>query len=289
MRLLRYFSCVLFALSLAAFCFYQYRERRVLDNTPPVIQMPESSMTVSTKTTLSELLSEISAEDDRDGDVTDSLVVESISNFVEKKTRVLTVAAMDSAGNIAKASCEIVYEHYKPARFQLSQPLRFPMGTTHIVEVLTAEDRLDGDISSRIKISGEGSLSSSDPGDYPMTFSVTNSAGDVSKINATVTLYVPAEENKKPQITLSKNLIYIKKGKKIDPWDYVSELIVTGQTYERQGNALESRRGAVYKSDFHIENGVDSKKPGSYEIVYSYAEDEGSEPGIARLIVVVEG
>ena len=42
----------------------------------------------------------MTAEDERDGDVTDSLVVQEISGFNEDGTRTVTFAAVDRSGNV---------------------------------------------------------------------------------------------------------------------------------------------------------------------------------------------
>ncbi|MFQ7768823.1 MAG: hypothetical protein ACLRIL_11475 [Fusicatenibacter saccharivorans] len=56
----------------------------------------------------SELLSGVTAYDAKDGDVTDSLAVEHISNFIEKGRRKISIVAFDSDNNVTHAEREMV-------------------------------------------------------------------------------------------------------------------------------------------------------------------------------------
>lgn len=295
MRRTRIFSVIIFIIAVAVFGYYRYDSKISKDQVGPVIHMDEDSITVSVKAGESELLAGIEATDEKDGDVTESLLIESLSNFVEKGVRRMTVAAFDSDGHISKAYREVVYEDYHSPKFSLSKPLKFAIGTENITVNMTAEDVVDGNITDKIKISGEYTLSSTATGDYPMEFTVTNSMGDVVKLPATVTLYTTSVENRLPQIELSDYLIYISKGETIYPWDYVKKITFGTIEYIRneegvlQGDAVDEDESldSITESEVTIHNEVDCNTAGTYEITYQFAAQEESV-GTVRLIVVVE-
>ena len=121
------------------------------DTDGPEITMDESSITVDVDCTDEELLQGITAVDKKDGDVTDSLVVESLSNFIEKGRRQVTVAAFDQDHNVTKATREVVYDNYTSPRFSLSGPLRFAANSDEIMTaVFQVQDCLDGDLSDEV-------------------------------------------------------------------------------------------------------------------------------------------
>ena len=73
------------------------------DRTPPVIRMEETEMRYREGMSEEELLSEISASDETDGDVTGSLVIEKISE-TGNGTVIVTYGARDRENNVAKVS-----------------------------------------------------------------------------------------------------------------------------------------------------------------------------------------
>ena len=73
------------------------------DRTAPVIHVEEVEMEYREGMTDEELLVGVTATDERDGDVTGSLVVEKVSE-VGDGTVIVTLGARDRANNVAKAS-----------------------------------------------------------------------------------------------------------------------------------------------------------------------------------------
>lgn len=75
---------ILFLASSLAFGGCLMRQRTGKDGKGPEISMDNSEISVSIHADEAELLSGVTAYDAKDGDVTDSLAVEHISNFIEK-------------------------------------------------------------------------------------------------------------------------------------------------------------------------------------------------------------
>lgn len=294
MRRIRILSVLLFACALTASVIYGVIDRQNSDSTGPQITMDEKSVTVSCEAEEEELLQGIRATDKRDGDVSESLIVESMGNFIEKGRRIISIAAFDSDSHVTKATREIIYSDYQSPRFSLSGPLKFAAGEDSILGVIGASDLLDGDLTGNIKIASENYIQTDTPGEYQVTFSVANSAGDVSQLPVTVQIYQSADESQKPKIILSQYLIYIEQGQQIDPWDYVQKIIIRGKEYVkgedgmlRDSDTMEDHEKTIItKGDVQVTGNIDEDTPGTYEILFQMS-DGSQEPGSVRLAVVV--
>ena len=81
MKRIKIFTLILFCCSAVAFAGCKLYERVMTDHQAPVISGGEEPLQISVADTEDKLLEGMTAEDDRDGDVTDSLVVQEISGF----------------------------------------------------------------------------------------------------------------------------------------------------------------------------------------------------------------
>ena len=297
MKKLRIFGIVVFLIAVASFGYFKYEQINSKDNQAPVITMDSDSVEVSCQEGDEELLKGITAMDSKDGDVTGSLIVESISNFMENHTRNMTVAAFDSDNHATKASRKITYKDYTAPTFALTEPLRFAMNTQDIMGTLTCSDMLDGDVTGKIKMSSEYYVQADVAGEYPMVYQVANSAGDVQKLPVTVEIYDPSKEAPKPQFELSEYLVYTPAGTAIDPWSYVQQITMGGIEFKRGEDGVlrdpnpaeKQERTAITADEVQITNPADFNTPGTYEILYQMTDDSGKESatGQIRLIVVV--
>ena len=83
------------------------------DNTPPVLTLEgKNNLTYTEGDTYDDLLENMTAEDDKDGDVTDSIRVSKIYQTSEDRAVVIYVAK-DTSNNIGKLKREIRYEEKK--------------------------------------------------------------------------------------------------------------------------------------------------------------------------------
>ena len=261
---------ILFLASSLAFGGCLMRQRTGKDGKGPEISMDNSEISVSIHADEAELLSGVTAYDAKDGDVTDSLAVEHISNFIEKGRRKISIVAFDSDNNVTHAEREMVYNDYTSPVFSLDGPLRFSVNADDLTEGLSAEDCLDGTITDRIRLSYQDEISST-PGLYQVTYSAANRAGDVTSLPVTVELYDPAEESGKPQ-------------------DYLEQVNVDQMTYEKgeddELHAVSAEDEILGEEKLSIENPVDTGKEGVYEVTYTVTSEEGQTSSI-RLIVCV--
>lgn len=86
---------------------YIYIER---DKKAPVISFPEEQLVYTEDTKTSELLEGVTAADDKDGDVTDSLRVYNVMIMEDGETAAIIYYAKDSSNNIASATRIAVYD-----------------------------------------------------------------------------------------------------------------------------------------------------------------------------------
>ncbi|MDO4167776.1 MAG: hypothetical protein Q4D32_10270 [Eubacteriales bacterium] len=282
-KIIRRVVIVLFGAAAALSVLAWIKSSGLNDTDGPEIVMDQDSISVNIDCTDEELLAGITATDKKDGDVTDSLVVEDMSNFIEKGRRQVTVAAFDKDNNVTKATREVVYNDYVSPRFSLGQPLRFDMNKDYDVSSLfQVQDCLDGNLSGDVTVKSDSYYALGVSGECTMTFQVSNSAGDVVELPVTVEFYDSAEDNTAPKVELSEYLVYVSSGGQIDPMDYVAGMIDGGTFWE-----LDDRNNPYDSDDIEIVNPVDTSVPGVYEISYTIPTEESYQPKI-RLIVIVE-
>ena len=267
----------LFALVLlccAAFAVYRCLSSRHIDREPPQITMEQDELSLSVGDPKERLLEGVRAQDVQDGDVTDSIVVESVRGLVSDKRFTVTYAAFDAAGNVSKAQRTVFYKDYTAPRFALSAPLIFREGTSlDVFAPLEAEDVFDGSLKDRIKgtlVSGETQIAQA--GEYTVEFRVTNSLGDTAYLTAPVEV-LPAEDGG-AELTLSSYLTYLKKNAA-----FVPEYYVTGLSAGAQIISLD-------EAPVQITSNVDMTRAATYWV--DYAARYGQKTARTRLLVVVE-
>lgn len=253
------------SLLMAVFLGYDRMKR---DARPPEISCPSEMLEVSIHVTDEELLSGVSAHDDRDGDVTDSLVVEKLSPIESDETRVITYAVTDAAGNVSRATRSLHYTDYQKPQFRVSRPLRLPTGSSWniLLEDIRAESVLDGDLTPKIKYRALSAGNVQVAGDYPIELRVTDSVGYHMELTVNVELYNPSDE--KLAVTLTDYLIYLPLNASFDAKAYYEESKVPGE--------------------LEIQSDVNTSVPGVYCVEYVLHGEKDDAVGKNRLVVVVE-
>ena len=219
LRLIVIICFVLSAVLLAATTIYS---RMITDKTLPVISVPENILLLSVKDYSDEaLLQGVTAYDEKDGDLTEHVRVQSVIRQQANQMKV-TYSVCDGDNHVSTASRIVDYYDFTPPRFHLTAPLRYNLGNTiQVMDRLTATDVLDGDITDRIRVNATG-LSTYSEGTYPVTFEVSNSFGDASSLTLNVT--VSRTVYGAPTIELSEYIVYIRLEDDFDPMDYVTDV-----------------------------------------------------------------
>lgn len=285
MRLLRYIILASFIIVGGIYGVVFAREKFTEDSVAPVIQADTDEIAVSVEAPDEDLLQGLTASDDKDGDVTSSIVVVSKNDFITKGTRKVNYAAFDSHNNVGVYTRKITYTNYRSPRFRAEKPFHFVYSdddsSATVFSQVTANDVLDGDLTASIRIV-YGSASESGTV-YPVVMSVTNSAGDTASISVnayredTTSFAIPSP-------ALSQYIVYTNVGEPIDAGSYLIG-------YYRNGMRTKFDENSKYTYDnmWWDDSGVDYNKPGEYVITYRlYGDEQEGELGQAELYVIVE-
>ena len=273
---------VLATVCLAVLVGYRVVTELSTDSTAPKIKISDSGIPEISVYETDKLLEGVTATDDRDGDVTDSVVVEKVGGIMDDGTVTVTYAAFDSSGNVAKVHRTARYSDYESPRFTLSKSLDFVYGTNlNVLDVVGAEDLLDGDIGYRVKAISLGSNSINSEGVHSVRFQVTKSLGDTEELVLPVEVHYSGRYN--AQLNLSNYLLYLNVGQSFNPNAYLREYIARGE-------GINLSAGIPENLTLKVEGKVDTTTPGVYVVSYTVSSMVGSTlyEGHARLIVVVE-
>lgn len=290
MRKKNWILLVLIVLCLAVFFGYRTVDQIRTDTKAPTIDMDTQPLEVSVQDSKSTLLQGITAADNVDGDVTGSIVVESIRLLDSDGSVSVGYAAFDSSGNVAKATREAKYTDYESPKFTLSDPLIYTYGHSFdILSTIGAVDVIDGDIQHRVRATVTEEKAISEMGIHKVQFQVTNSLGD------TVTEIFPVEvcaaDTYNATLTLKDYLIYLPVGSRFNAASYLDTFTFLGE---------EHRLGTVLPADYSLKTRgqVRTSAPGTYTVEYrvTYTDRDERNPefdkdyiGYSKLIVVVEG
>ncbi len=273
MRYLRIGVVVLFVVALALYVLTLVKDLQS-DHTPPVIESISDVVELSVTDSEDVLLSGITASDDHDGDITDNIIISSLSHFSEKGVCKANYVVFDSSHNAAFYTRTVHYIDYHSPRFKVDSPLYYRLGSNiKFSDNIKVEDSIDGDISQSIKITS-AAVSNYADGIYPVRLEVTNRFGDKSVLD--VMVVVSAREYA-PTIELNDYIVYVSKDSDFDPFSMIK---TTGAT------ALDGTRATA--KDVQINGYVDTSTAGCYSLVYSYKKKDTFGTEEVYMTVVVE-
>ena len=274
------------ALSAALFLGYRAWDGIRTDTTPPRITVSGEALQVSVSDPKTALLQGITAQDDKDGDVTASLLVESISMLDSSGTIEVSVAAFDHSGNVSKTTRTARYTDYESPRFSLNRPLLFPSNSSFdLMDAISADDPLDGNIQHRIRANSLDNTTVNGLGSHSVEFRVTNSLGDTVRLTLPVEVYYADAYGM--EVSLTDYLIYLDAGT-----DFEARRYLSGVTRNRETISLKD--GLPDNYSLRITGEVNTDVPGVYPVDYTLTcvqlTSTGTQyiTGFTRLIVVVE-
>lgn len=190
--IIRYICMMLILILLfGAFGVYYYNNKRKIQNYPVITFSDNYKTSVSVKVTEQELLNNVTASDVEDGDLTNDIIIEQMSNLIKGNRREVVFVVCDSDNNVTKVTKEITYTDYqKPVITSIEKvPVIKERKYADILSCFKATDVIDGDISDKIRIDSiDTSKDSINKGVFPVMLSVTNSCGDISYLETSVTL-----------------------------------------------------------------------------------------------------
>lgn len=312
MKKARIILAVLCALTIFGGYRHYEKQKEHLDTEGPVLKVSEEELSVSIGATEEQMKEGVTARDERDGDVTDSIVIESIEKNPEggQNQFLINYVAFDKSSNVGRLTRNLTYTDYRKVHFSIENQLRFPANQKlSLFDYIKADDCIDGDVTPFITLDGEESLLGDEPqaGLYDCTVSVTNSVGDITSLPIQVEIYEDSYEERsfRPSIDLKEYLIYVKKGSDFDPGAYVEYVNDEGTNQIDYGPMVSTYSDGEWKditeqvangselkwvniSQIGINSSVDVNTPGIYNVVYTYTAAKSGYDCTAYLMVVVE-
>lgn len=256
--------------------YYNNRNQENSGNAP-IISSDVDEILIPCQYTKEDLLQGLSAYDIEDGYITDKILIGGFSNFTERGVSSLEYAVYDKDGNIAVFNRKVVFSDYIPPRITIGEPCVFkPANNEDDIPHfnLKGVDKLDGDISKHILVTGEN-IDFSKPGKYTVSAYAKNSFGDEVTLDIPVHVLDPRINGY--TIRLKKPLIYVNKGAFVKPERYIdsvrneyTNIIVPDKEYKLK-----------------IKSGVDTSRDGIYEIKYSVVSRDKVQRGQTWMTVVV--
>ncbi len=270
MRVVRLAFALIFTVTSVLFGVVYIKEKRSKDYTIPEIKISEEVLEVGLKSTYQDYLKGVTAYDAKDGDLTDRVVVESVSKFITKGVCKVTYAVCDKDNNVANATRKIKFKNYTSPQFRLSGSLCYSLyEPINLFEYISAVDCIDGLITGNIIITSDDFAGSS-TGVFTIDATVTNSKGDTSKIS--LPLIVEDRSVSAPKIELSEYMIYADLN---EQKDFKSYLV----------SAKDSKDTDLTQS-VRIETNIDMTKEGLYSVHYYVTDSYGSQGHTVLMVYV---
>ena len=277
MRALRILILIIFIVTGGLFGVHEVRHFADLDDKAPVLKIDHDEIALSVEAGEDEYLKGVTAADEHDGDVTDSIVIAGKSNFIEEGLIRVDYAAFDKHNNVGTASRNIRFTDYSSPRFASDQPFLLRKSTNYNFDFIHASDVVDGDITNKVKVMYTSLYSATD--ESPLTLEATNSLGDIEKLDLTVRILTPQEYNQfRP--ALWEYIVYTGVGQEIEPWNYVAGVWQSGNPYSFEDTGFDYENISVDAS------AVDYWTPGVYEVVYYFDAPKRDQTATYLYIVV---
>lgn len=161
------------------------REVNVVDNVPPIIKINKEISGCKINKVID---IDVTVSDNYDGDISDKLKYN-----IENETIKFHVS--DSSDNLSEQEATIKYIDNQSPELTLNGPevVKLVVGEKYEDAGAKAMDSCDGDLTSQIKV--DNNVNTAKSGSYKVTYSVTDSYGNVKEINRSVVVTVPSSSN----------------------------------------------------------------------------------------------
>lgn len=270
MKVLGKIVLVIFVLSLGLFVFAEIREKLRPTPAPPTIVSSLDAIEIPCNYTNEQIMQGLTASGEKDGDLTDQIMVGNISRFKEKGVSTVTYVVFDSDNQPSTYQRQVTFTDYRSPEFTLQIPLVFTCGDFYGVEnYVGATDVFFGDINNAVRFE-DNNINFNTPGDYYMTVEAANAYGDIASQQLPV--HIVSTEELRLQINLTQGLIYLDKGASFSPESYIRSVSTS------EGASL-SNSLVSYRSNVDVHNA------GVYEVKYTASSD--GMRGVNWLTVIV--
>ncbi|MGL4662782.1 MAG: immunoglobulin-like domain-containing protein, partial [Culicoidibacterales bacterium] len=219
----------------------------------------------------------ISATDNIDGDVTSKIVVSGTVDTTKTGTYTLTYTVTDKAGNSTTATqtvtvkAKVIPDTEKPVLSGIAPTVELVEGDTFDSKSgISATDNIDGDVTSKIVMSG--TVDTTKAGTYTLTYTVVDKAGNSTTTTQTVTVKAKViPDTEKPVLNGIAPTVELVEGDTFDPKAGIS--------------ATDNIDGDV-TSKIVVSGTVDTTKSGTYTLTYTVTDKAGNSTTFVQSITV---
>ncbi|MCU4768258.1 immunoglobulin-like domain-containing protein [Bacillus toyonensis] len=241
----------------------------------------EPKLTAPTKTTINvgdkfDPMAGVSATDKEDGDITSKVTVNGSVDTSKPGTYELTYTVLDSKGHKVTTKQTVTVKQKVEPKDDVPV-LTVPAEATinigdkfNPMAGVSATDKEDGDITSKVTV--DGSVDTSKPGTYQLTYTVSDSNGHTVTAKQTVTVKQKVESKDEVPVLTVPAEATINIEDKFDPMSGVS--------------ATDKEDGDI-TSKVTVDGSVNASKPGTYELTYTVLDSKGHTV-IAKQTVTVK-
>ena len=150
-----------------------------------------------------------------------------------------------------------------------SDLITLTVGDTYSEQGATAQDNVDGDITTSITLTG--SVDTETSGEYLITYTVSDAAGNENTVTRTITVQAIIDTTSPDINLLGSDLI----------------TLTIGDTYSEQGaTALDNIDGDI-TTNITLTGSVDTETRGEYSITYTISDAAGNTNTVTRTITVL--
>lgn len=278
MRLVRVIVAALFAVVLIVTVVFRISVK--IDTTRPEITVDTEVIKAKCGAGKKALLKHVTATDSKDGDLTDKVFIESISQFISEGESNITFCVADNDNNVAKKSVRIVFTDYEAPTLYLKDDLVFSEDSViNVMGSATVTDKFDGDITNRLSVVVNPE---DDNGKrVSINYKISNSKGFIYRWTVDAVRVAPYSIDSDYSIDVGNHLLIVNVGdKKPNFKNKVKSITYKGKPID----------GGEIKID---DSKLNMSKPGTYDVwfnLYATEKTTGKYTRVTRerMIVICE-
>ncbi|HBQ76843.1 MAG TPA: hypothetical protein DD663_08350 [Exiguobacterium sp.] len=177
---------------------------------------------------------------------------------------VIKVSVTDASGNQSEQVEQHVSDVIKPIVSGVTKKTIDLGHTFNPFDRVTATDETDGNLTSKIKITG--AVDSKRVGNYTLLYTVMDQAGNIAKASRIITV----KDSIKPVISGAKDIT-----------------IALNQKFDvRKGVSAKDNVDGTLTKSIKVSGSVNSKKIGTYKLTYSVSDKAGNQTIVTRKVIV---
>lgn len=244
-----------------------YTEER--DNQLPEIEFEEDQLVLSVNDDWHRLFEGVHCYDAEDGDLSQRVLVDSISAFNDNGERTVKYVVFDSENQSAVAQRKLVYTDYTPPVIRLTDSLIVNnISESSISSLVAAQSCVDGDITRDVNVK----IGNMEQNVLKVEASVSDSTGTTTELSFNCeydnTVY-------QADIQLIEYVMYVPAGELRDFSSNIADILVGKQSNMQLLDWVT------------VQSAVDFYTPGTYEVYYYLNSDTGIT-GRCKGIVIVQ-